>query len=154
PEAMRQMVEASRQIAGMRSPLARHPRLSGEMAERLYAWVGQSLRSAIVSRFRVDVEALDRALAEAVTEARDRPLDGSTGRNLIADAEQEAMERRLIGKLHTAGQLRPSYLLRALREQRLSLFEAALAALGGFSSEEISRAMDADRAEPLALACV
>ena len=54
------------------------------------------------------------------------------------------MERRLIAKLHAAGQLRPSYLLRALREQRLSLFEAALATLGGFSAEEVApRAQDA-----------
>ena len=153
PDAMRQLVEASRQVAGMRSPLARHPRLSRDMAERLYAWVGQSLRSAIVTRFRVDVEALDRALAEAVTEARDTPFHDPAPRNSIADAEQEEMERRLITKLHAADQLRPSYLLRALREQRLSLFASALATLGGFSSDEVSRALQADRPETLALAC-
>jgi len=153
PEAMQRMVEASRQVAGMRSPLARHPRLNAEMAERLYAWVGQSLRSAIVTRFRVDVEALDRALAEAVEEARDAPFHDPTPRDSIANAEQEEMERRLIAKLHDAGQLRPSYLLRALREQRLTLFEAALATLGGFSVEEVARALNADRADLLALAC-
>jgi uncharacterized protein (DUF2336 family) len=153
PEAMRRLVEASRQVAGMRSPLARHPRLTADMAERLYTWVGQSLRSAIVTRFRVDVEALDRALAEAVNEARDAPFHDPAPRNVIADAEQEEMERRLIAKLHAAGQLRPSYLLRSLREQRLSLFEAALATLGGFSVEEVSRAVQADRPDILALAC-
>jgi uncharacterized protein (DUF2336 family) len=152
-EAMRQMVEASRQVAGMRSPLARHPRLTADMAERLYAWVGQSLRSAIVTRFRVDVEALDRALAEAVKEAQAHPFHDPAPRNAIADAEQEEMERRLIAKLHAAGQLRPSYLLRALRERRLSLFEAALATLGGFSIEEVGRALEADQPDPLALAC-
>jgi uncharacterized protein (DUF2336 family) len=153
PDAMRQMVEASRQVAGMRSPLARHPRLTGDLAERLYAWVGQSLRSAIVTRFRVDVDALDRALAEAVTEARDAPFHDPAPRNSIADAEQEEMERRLITKLHAADQLRPSYLLRALREQRLSLFASALATLGEFSADEVSRALEADRPETLALAC-
>ncbi len=153
PEAMRRMVEASRQVAGMRSPLARHPRLTSDLAERLYAWVGQSLRSAIVTRFRVDVDALDRALAEAVQEARDAPFHDPAPRNSIADAEQEEMERRLIAKLHAAGQLRPSYLLRSLREQRLSLFEAALATLGGFSAEEVERALKTDDPEALALAC-
>jgi uncharacterized protein (DUF2336 family) len=153
PDAMRQMVEASRQVAGMRSPLARHPRLTADMAEKLYAWVGQSLRSAIVTRFRVDVEALDRVLAEAVKEAQETPFHDPAPRNAIADAEQEEMERRLIAKLHAAGQLRPSYLLRALREQRLSLFEAALATLGGFSAEEVSRAVEAEQPDPLALAC-
>ncbi len=153
PDAMRRLVEASRQVAGMRSPLARHPRLTGDMAERLYAWVGQSLRSAIVTRFRVDVEALDRALAEAVKEAQDAPFHDPAPRNSIADAEQEQMERRLIAKLHAAGQLRPSYLLRALREQRLSLFASALATLGGFSTIDVNRAIEADQPEALALAC-
>ena len=60
--AMKQLVEASRQIAGMRSPLVRHPRLTTEMAQRLYVWVGESLRSAIVTRYRVDPDALDKAI--------------------------------------------------------------------------------------------
>ncbi len=153
PEAMRRMVEASRDVAGMRSPLARHPRLGSEMAERLYAWVGQSLRSAIVTRFRVDVDALDRALAESVNEARDAPFHDPEPRNSIADAEQEEMERRLITKLHDAGQLRPSYLLRALREQRLSLFASALATLGDFPIQSVTQALSAHRPDTLALAC-
>jgi uncharacterized protein (DUF2336 family) len=149
-EAMMRMVEASRQVAGMRSPLARHPRLRQEMAERLYAWVGQSLRSAIVSRFRVDVEALDRALAEAVKEASDGSMRES---GAAAAVEQQEMERRLIAKLHAADQLRPSYLLRALREGRLSLFEAALATLGELPLEAVHRAACADQPDMLALAC-
>lgn len=152
PKAMTQLVEASRQIAAMRSPLARHPRLSSEQAERLYLWVGQSLRAAIVSRFKVDAAALDRALAEAVDEAQDPGGGGPAGPRL--SAEQADMERRLIAKLHSAGQLRPSYLLRALREQRLSLFMTALATLGGYSMDDIRTAINADRAEILALACI
>jgi uncharacterized protein (DUF2336 family) len=147
PQAMARMVEASRQIAAMRSPLARHPRLTGEEAERLYMWVGQSLRAAIVSRFKVDAVALDKVLAEAVSEAQ-----GPEGHKVSAD--QFDMERRLIAKLHGAGQLRPSYLLRALREQRLSLFMTALASLGGYTPDEIRRAIDADSPNPLALACI
>ena len=151
PQAMTQLVEASRQIAAMRSPLARHPRLSSEQAERLYLWVGQSLRAAIVSRFKVDAAALDRALAEAVDEAQG-PGGGPAGPRL--SAEQADMERRLVAKLHGAGQLRPSYLLRALREQRLSLFMTALATLGGYSMDDVRVAINADRADILALACI
>jgi uncharacterized protein (DUF2336 family) len=144
PQAMTQLVEASRQIAAMRSPLARHPRLTSEQAERLYLWVGQSLRAAIVSRFKVDAAALD-------LEAQDSG-GGPAGPRL--SAEQADMERRLVAKLHSAGQLRPSYLLRALREQRLSLFMTALATLGGYSMDDIRAAIDADRADVLALACI
>ena len=149
PEAMMRMVETSRQIAGMRSPLARHPRLRQEMAERLYAWVGPSLRAAIVSRFRIDVEVLDRAPAAAVKGAS----DGSMRESAPVAAEQEDMERRLIAKLHAADLLRPSYLLRVLREGRLSLFEAALAALGELPLEAVHRAARAEQPDMLALAC-
>ncbi len=149
-EAMQQMIEASRELAGMRSPLVRHPWLRPEGAERLYAWVGQSLRSAIVSRFRVDVEALDRALAEAVKEAADGQARSTSG---VAEAEQAEMERKLIAKLHAADQLRPSYLLRTLRDGRLSLFEAALAALGDMPLETVHRALNATQPDALALAC-
>jgi uncharacterized protein (DUF2336 family) len=149
PEAMSQLVEASRQIAGMRSPLARHPRLTTEMAQRLYVWVGESLRSAIVTRYRVDAEALDKAIAEAVSEAH----AGGAPRPLPPDTEQARMEARLIAKLHDAGQLRPSYLLRALREKRLSLFEVTLATLGGYTPHAVRQAVNAERPEMLAMAC-
>jgi uncharacterized protein (DUF2336 family) len=63
------------------------------------------------------------------------------------------MERRLIEKLHAAGQLRGGYLLRALREHKLSLFERALAKLGGFTVDQVRVATGCDRPELLALAC-
>ncbi|MDR3512576.1 MAG: DUF2336 domain-containing protein [Caulobacteraceae bacterium] len=151
PRAMAQLVEASRQIAAMRSPLARHPRLTSELAQRLYLWVGQSLRTAIVTRFQVDAAALDQALAEAVRQAQTQAGE-SQGQRI--NAEQADMERRLVAKLYNAGQLRPSYLLRALREQRLSLFVTALAVLGGYSLDQVRKAIDADRADVLALACL
>jgi uncharacterized protein (DUF2336 family) len=151
---MLRLVEASRQIAGMRSPLARHPRLTSDLAQKLYLWVGQSLRAAIISRFRVDVEALDKALAEAVGEAHARPGQPAAPAPIDTGSGDAAeMERRLIGKLHAAGQLRPSYLLRALRERKLSLFSVALATLGDFTLPEVQRALACERPEVLALAC-
>jgi uncharacterized protein (DUF2336 family) len=153
PQAMLRLVEASRQIAGMRSPLVRHPRLTTEMAQKLYAWVGQSLRSAIVSRFRVDVDALDKAIAEAVNEAHAHAYQTPQPPISAPQGDQEEMEQRLITKLHAAGQLRPSYMLRALRDHKLSLFVATLATLGAFTHQEVRRALKSDRPEILALAC-
>ena len=153
PMAMQQLVDASRQIASMRSPLVRHPRLTAEMAQQLYVWVGQMLRSAIVSRFRVDQRELDAAIAASVKEAHSAARRGAAASVAPVGDEQEQMEKRLIAKLHSAGQLTPSYLLRALREHRLSLFETALAALGGYSSEAVRMAINAERPEMLALAC-
>jgi len=154
-EGMKALVEASQRIAGMRSPLVRHPRLTDELAERLYLWVGQSLRSAIVARFKVDTVALDKALAEAISQAH-----GSAGvmvnglpLTLIVKDDQEKSDQKLIAKLHAAGQLRPSYLLRALRERKLSQFRVALSVLGDYPLADVRRALDSNRPELLALAC-
>lgn len=151
---LEQLVETSRRIAALRAPLARHPRLSSALAERLYAWVGQSLRTAIASRFEIDAAALDAALAGAVSDAH-RGVQKPTAQVVWErDGERESMEQRLVDKLFDAGQLRPGYLLRALRERRMSLFEAALAKLGGFSLNEVHAAVSSpDRPELLAMAC-
>lgn len=138
--AMARLVEASRRLTSLRSPLGRHPRLSSELAQRLYLWVGESLRTALASRFRIDPAVLEAAIASAVN-------DLQTEEEFGEDSE------RLIEKLHEAGQLRPSYLMRALRERRLPLFVSALARLGGFHAQHVWRAVDSDQPELLALAC-
>ena len=66
----------------------------------------------------------------------------------------EPSEIKLVEKLAAAGQLRPGYLVRVLKEGRLGLFAAALAKLGGFPIEGVIQAInDPDRPELLALAC-
>jgi len=141
------LVAASRRIVALRSPMARHPGLTAALSRELYAWVGQSLRKGLVERFQLDAEALDAALAEAVGEAH-----GGVPSPAQDDTHEE-MEQRMIAKLHRAGQLRPGYLLRALREQKLSLFIGGLASLGGFEPAHIRSATDSAQPELLALAC-
>ena len=156
PHAMAALIQASHEVASIRSPLVRHPRLTSDMAERLYVWVGQSLRSAIVSRFRVDADALDREIAHAVHAAQlasapvaAKPPAAGSG----MDAERRDMEQRLVIKLNASGQLRPGYLIKALRDQRLTLFCAALGELVGVPIETIEKAIDAPKPDLLALAC-
>jgi uncharacterized protein (DUF2336 family) len=157
PEAgMARLLSASRKIASIRSPLVRHPRLTPPMAEQLYVWVGQSLRSAIVSRFRVDAEALDREIAAAVKSSQFGDVIASE-RTSPAGASHEdkaEMERRLVEKLHDSGQLRPGFLIKALRDQRLGLFVAALARRIEVPLATIQHAINADQPQLLALACV
>jgi uncharacterized protein (DUF2336 family) len=146
------LVEASRKIAALRAPLTRHPRLNEALAQQLYAWVGQALRQAIGERFRIDVDELDSAIAAAVRSASTpAPVRSSTP--IAVDPERDEMERRLIAKLDSAGQLRPGYLVRAAREGRISLFENALAILGGYSVQDVRKAVTAPAPELLALAC-
>lgn len=145
--ALHAMVDHARRVVAMRSPLARHPRLSSELAVRLYTWVGESLRTALTARFRLDPIALETAIAEATRVA------AGAGPAEPVEEERDDMDRSLVEKLKGAGQLRAGYLLRALRERRLNLFIHILAGLGGFNPDHLRRAINSDRPELLALAC-
>ena len=149
---MDELVEASRQIAAMRTPLSQHPKLTSQLAKRLYLWVGLALREGLADRFRLDITILDAALAASISEAQ-IGASSETAPRMAREGEREAMEQRLIDKLHSAGQLRPAYLVRALREGRLGLFTTALAILGRFETEQVQATIDSDRPELLALAC-
>jgi uncharacterized protein (DUF2336 family) len=157
PKDMQDLVEASRQIAALRTPLSQHPKLTGQLAKRLYLWVGLALRKGLADRFRLDVAVLDEALAASINEAQAGHITPSSSSEAVPrmtrEGEREVMEQRLIDKLYSAGQLRPGYLVRALREGRLGLFVGALAMLGRFDTAHVQATLDSDRPELLALAC-
>jgi len=152
PDAMSRLVGRSREVVALRSPLARHPKLSSDLAEQLYLLVGRALRDALMSRFQLDPAKMQAAVDDALRAAHRGDNDADLG-PVEQDEDREEMERSLIEKLDSAGQLRPGYLLRVLREGRLQLFVMALARLGKFESAQIRRAIDSGRPELLALAC-
>ncbi|THD68558.1 DUF2336 domain-containing protein [Phenylobacterium sp.] len=153
PDDMRQLVDAAREIASLRMPLSKHPKLTDGLALQLYIWVGQALRQSLADRFRLDPKLIEAALARSVKEAHIAAPSGQGAVVMARDGERETMEARLIEKLHSAGQLRPGYLVRALQEGRLSLFVVALATLGRFEMDHVRRVIDSDRPELLGLAC-
>ena len=150
PEGVRRLVEHSRRIAALRGPLTRHPLLTETLAEQMYQWVGTALRQSIAARFNVDEQALGAAVQAAVegivrpTAPEERPAD---------QGDRDEMERRLIDKLQSAGQLRAGLLIRAVREKRLSLFAHGLSTLGGFTVEQVRTALSAPTPEALYYAC-
>jgi uncharacterized protein (DUF2336 family) len=152
PPQMRQLVQAAREIASLGTPLSKHPQLSDDLALQLYVWVGQALRQSLADRFRLDPKLIEAALAQSIGEAH-AAAPTRTAPTTVRDAEREAMEQKLIEKLHSAGQLRTGYLVRALQEGRLSLFTRALTTLGRFEPDQVRRVIDSDRPELLGLAC-
>ena len=151
-DGMARLVDAARTAPALRAPLTRHPALTAELGAVLYAWVGEALRQALIGRFQLDPEVLGQAIGEAVQAARAEPFGRPV--HLERPEEREAMELRLIEKLDGAGQLKPGYLMRALREHKLSLFEIGLARLAGVSLEGLRVAIASDRPDILAMACV
>ena len=149
-DGVRRLVEHSRRIAALRGPLTRHPLLTEALAEQMYHWVGTALRQSIAARFNVDEQALGAAVEAAVegivrpAAPEERPAD---------QGDRDEMERRLIDKLQSAGQLRAGLLIRAVREKRLSLFTHGLSTLGGFTVEQVRTALSAPTPEALYYAC-
>ncbi|GAA0621976.1 DUF2336 domain-containing protein [Brevundimonas kwangchunensis] len=150
-EGMRRMVDLSRRIAALRSPLSRHPGLTTAMAEEMYQWVGEALRQAISTRFEVDETKLTAAVYDAVQgvmrPARPGELPDAEG------SERDEMERRLAAKLHAAKQLKPGVLVRAAREKRLGLVIHGLATLGDFNVAQIRKALAMPSPEAFYYAC-
>lgn len=154
PGDLRRLIGASERVAALRTPLSRHPGLTDDLARELYLWVGQALRNSLANRFRLDQAALDAAIAESVREAHGGVQHEVEGTVVFPkEDEREDMEKRLLAKLDAAGQLRPGYLLRALREAKLSLFIGGLTTLGRYDPDQVRKAIDSDRPELLALAC-
>jgi uncharacterized protein (DUF2336 family) len=150
-DGLRRMVEHSRRIAALRAPLTRHPRMTEALAEQMYLWVGVALRQSIVSRFQVDEDRLEAAVRAA---ARTAVTPAGPGKVVMFDApDRDEMERRLVAKLQAGDQLRPGFLVRAVREKRLSLFTHGLAALGDFAVTDVRAALDAKSPELLYYAC-
>ncbi|HVL41896.1 MAG TPA: DUF2336 domain-containing protein [Brevundimonas sp.] len=149
-DGVRRLVEHSRRIAALRAPLTRHPRLTEALAEQMYHWVGTALRQSIAARFNVDEKALGAAVYDAVEGVIRQARPEEVAQD---DPDRDEMERRLIDKLQSAGQLRAGFLIRAIREKRLSLFVHGLAALGGFAAADIREALAAPTPEALYYAC-
>ena len=129
PDLLR-LVQASRQFASLRAPLARHPLMTAPMAEMMLAWVGTSLRSSLINRFHLSHKALP----------------------IVSD--QTEMDQRLADRLMASGNLHPSAVLRALREDQPSLFMAVLARLSDIDLVAVRRMVEAPTPDLLALACL
>jgi uncharacterized protein (DUF2336 family) len=146
-----ELVQKAEEIASLRTPLAEHSRLNDELAGYLYAWVGAALQKSLAARFELNTKALDAAVAASVRQAKDGGPKLTTLQP--EESEEERRDRQLVAKLDMSGQLRPSYLLKALKERRVTLFVAALSALGRFEVPAVRKAVNGTSAETLALAC-
>lgn len=150
-EGLRRLVDHSRRLAALRAPLIRHPRLNETLARELYSWIGTALRESVQERFAItDLqlnEAVDDAVQSAFSALGSRPTPEPD------DPDRDEMDRRLVAKLQAAGQLRPGYLIRAVREKKLGLFQHALSVLGGLSLAQVRACLSHTTPEALYYAC-
>jgi uncharacterized protein (DUF2336 family) len=153
---LQRLVEEARRLAALRAPLSRHPRLNRDLAKTLYALVGDALRNELESRFSETGPALAPAITAAIEETLERPRAAMTvllSPSGSGQDDRDEMDRRLVDKLAGSGQLRPGFLIRALREKQLGLFEHALSVLSGHPLTQIRQSVRRNSADALYLAC-
>lgn len=153
---LRRLIEEARRLAALRVPLARHPRLNRRLAQSLFDRVGDTLRQELQARFTEVGPALAPAIAAAIENAIDRPRPAMTVLLTPSGAgsgDRDEMDQRLVDKLAASGQLRAGFLIRAVREKQLGLFEHALASLSGHPLSQIRAAVRRSSADALFLAC-
>lgn len=127
------LVEASARISGLRQPMSRHPGLDEMLAERLYRWVGDTLRDELCHRFPHHSERLKQAVSDTV--------------NHINDAN-------LAARMEASGRLTPQALIRVLKSGRQSLFLHGLSILANLRTSDIEILLAKPSARPFYLACL
>lgn len=133
------LAERAKNIPALHEPLVTRPGIPGEIAVKLYAAVSDALKSFIVQHFEMDRAQLDRLVAQAEADA--------------INAETPASSARLVDKLYAAGQLKPSFLLKALAEGQKEIFELGFAKLLGLEAPKARNAIYGKGPVGLALAC-
>jgi uncharacterized protein (DUF2336 family) len=122
--AMEYLVAESRRVDRFQEPLLQREDLPGDLAYRMYWWVSAALRKRVLEDYKVDPLVFEQAVKRAA---------GA----VMADRgeEQSAYVRaqRLVRRMTENGELTIQFLVNALRQQRVAVFVAGLAELGGIN---------------------
>lgn len=114
------LVERSKESVPIQPPLIERPDLPKEMAAKMYQWVSNSLRESILTNLNLSEDELSKLLDSAISEVSNEEVDTIT---------REKSEILLVNKLHKAGKLQPSFLMKSLNQGQSSLFEIAFSKL-------------------------
>lgn len=115
-ESFALLVDKSKDASPLQPPLIERPDLPKELAAKMYQWVSDNLKRSILANFHLDESEIDRLVTQAIEDA--------TAEDEILTT-QEKSEILLVDKLMKAGRLKPSFLMKSLRQGQSSLFEIA-----------------------------
>ena len=138
------LVDHSKDRESYQKPLLSRNELPSHLARKMYAWVSAALRQHIIENFDINTDDLDDALSGTV--------DDLTGGSKKDEHDWDASSK-LIDKLYEAGQLTPGFVLKALRDGHIALFELGMAKLTGLRLTLTRRILYEPGGEGLAIAC-
>ncbi|HWA31225.1 MAG TPA: DUF2336 domain-containing protein [Rhizomicrobium sp.] len=142
--AFQTLIEKSRGIEGLQSPLVHRQDLPTVLATKMTEWVSDALKSHIATNFKMDAATTEAAVEQAAHQVRAQP---------IADLSQGDSSQKLVEKLFTAGQLKAGFLLRVLHQGQIDLFDIAFARMLGIELNNFKRAFYQQGPRAVALAC-
>ena len=122
--AMEYLVAESRRADRFQEPLVMRGDLPGDLAYRMFWWVSAALRKRILTECEIDPVRLEHAMRRAA------------GAVIVdQDSEQSAYVRaqKLVRRMAENGELTVQFLVNALRQQRIAIYVAGLAELGGIN---------------------
>ena len=143
-EVLAHLVEESERVDRYQRPLLHRHELPADLAKKMYAWVSDALKHYIIENFDVDPSELgvlvDETEAELVDEVAEK-------------ARKVSASQALIDKLYKAGQLTPTFLLKALRQGEVTLFELGIAKLSKVPPQVMRNLIYQQGSENLAVSC-
>lgn len=143
--AYRTLVDRSRDIADLQEPLVHRADLPVELANRMCAWVSDTLKVYITSNYPMAPGQVDAALSEAAQALGREPV-GPT--DPPADSAQ-----KLVEKLAASGQLKAGFLMRVLSQGQIDLFDLAFSRMLQVDLARFRRLFYEEGIEQVALAC-
>ncbi len=136
--AIEYLVSQSQRVDRFREPLVRRQDLPKELAQKMYAWVAETLRAEIADRFAVDPAALNAAIAATVVPDQPNALD---------------LAVKLARSAQAQGLLNERYVLQNLRAGHMTVAAAGLAELAGICADLARRCLLDPSGEGVAMCC-
>lgn len=133
-ESFAKAAHASVFEAKLQTPLVQRRDLPPELAKRIYAWVGETLREYILSHFEINSKKLD----DSITDAIDRVLESGDEPGLWEDPTGIGYDQRLIGMLDSDGDVG---------------FINKFAEISGVDRRMVAQLFEEGSGESLAIAC-
>lgn len=138
------LAEESKRIGRFQEPLLKRVDLPPAVAKRMYTWVSAALRQYISKNFDVDLDDVDDALNDTVQELTEENQQ---------EAQKPTPSSRLVDTVKAAGSLNEDFLVRALRQGRIPIFEVSMAALLDLERDLVRKLIYEPGWEKLAIAC-
>lgn len=142
--SMEYIVAESKRVDTFQNPLINRKDLPPDMARKMYWWVSAAVRQHIVENFSVDPATIDDSIEGAV---KQRIEDAGDEPESPSEAEKVADE------IATRNKLTEEFLVTALRDGEIPLFEASLARAVGIRVKLMRRLLYEPGGEGLAMAC-